>query len=165
MAEYDLNFASKLAEVANQVDENDPWAYDARRVTIYISRLSMELTLKALLEKAGFPINRIRTRSHNLRELLKDLGECEVEVHVTNNVKAWVPATRVRAITIDLGFVQIPIGTIIDAENQGTSCYPNEIRYGERIVDFEPSFVSSTAVLLANWAKQHWELIRHPAKQ
>lgn len=56
MPEYDIDFAAKLASVASEVDEKDPWAYDARRVTVYLSRLSAEISMKALLEKAGFPI-------------------------------------------------------------------------------------------------------------
>ena len=133
MADYDIDFAAKLAAVANKVDENDPWAYDARRVTVYLSRLSAEVTMKALLEKAGFPLQRIRARSHDLRGLLKDLGDCEVEVEVAPGVRKWCPASRVRAAVIDLELVHVPIGEIIDAEDQGTSKYPNQIRYGEKI--------------------------------
>jgi hypothetical protein len=161
MPEYDLDFATKLAQVAGQVEEKDPWAYDARRVTLYLGRLSAEITLKALLEKAGVPQTKIRRHSHNLRTLLKNLGECEVEVEIHPGERCWVSASRVRAICIDLGFLQMPIGTIIDAEDQGASTYPNQIRYGEQVVDFDPHFVSSTALLLAKWAREHWDVIRY----
>jgi len=164
MPEYDIKFAAKLASVADQVDEKDPWAYDARRVTLYLGRLSAELTLKALLEQAGVPVSKIRARSHNLRGLLEDLGDCEVEVDVTPSTRRWVPASRVRAVSIDLGFVQLAIGTVIDAEDQGASRYPNEIRYGEKVVDFHPNFVSSMANLLAGWAAEHWNVIRYLPK-
>lgn len=160
MPEYDLDFATKLAQVADGVDEKDPWAYDARRVTLYLGRLSAEITLKALLEKAGVPYTKIRRHSHNLRALLKNLEECEVEVEICPGQKCWVSAARVRAVCIDLGFLQMPIGTIIDAEDQGASTYPNQIRYGEEVVDFDPNFVSSMALLLAKWARQHWDVIR-----
>ena len=164
MAEYDINFAAKLATVADQVDEKDPWAHDARRVTLYLSRLSAELTLKALLEKAGMPISKIRKRSHDLRGLLKDISDCEVEVEVTPGTKRWVPGSRVRAVSIDLGLAHIPIGTLIDAEDQGASRYPNEIRYGDQVVDFKPSLVSAMAILLAGWARDHWNVIRYLPK-
>lgn len=160
MAEYDLDFAAKLAAVANDVDEKDPWAYDARRVTLYLSRLSAEISLKALLEKAGFPVERIRRRSHDLRGLLKDIGECEVEIEVAPGAMAWCSASRVRAAIIDLGIVHVPIGEIIDAEDQRASRYPNQIRYGDTIIDFSPSLVSSMANVLAQWAKTHWDTIR-----
>ena len=164
MAEYDIDFAAKLAAVATEVDEKDPWACDASRVTIYLSRLSAELSMKALLEKAGVSIQRIRTRSHDLRGLLTDLGECEVEVEIALGVKQWCSASCVRAAVIDLEVIHIPIGYLIDAEAPNISKYPNEIRYGEQVIDFSPALVSAMAVVLANWAKSHWNTIRVAAK-
>ena len=64
MAEYDIAFAAKLAEVADQVDAKDHWSYASRRVTIYLSRLSAEVAMKALLEQAGLPVDRIAEREH-----------------------------------------------------------------------------------------------------
>ena len=125
---------------------------------------SAELTLKALLEKAGMPVSKIRKRSHDLRGLLKDISDCEVEVEVTPGAKRWVPGSRVRAVSIDLGLAHIPIGTLIDAEDQGASRYPNEIRYGDQVVDFKPSLVSAMAILLAEWARDHWNVIRYLPK-
>lgn len=164
MAEYDIDFAAKLASVASGVDEKDPWAYDARRVTVYLSRLSAEIAMKALLEKAGFPIPRIRARSHDLRGLLTDLGECEVEVEISHGVKHWHSASRIRTAEIDLDFVHVPIGELIEAEDPRISRYPNEIRYGESVVDFSPALVSDMAVVLAAWARTHWHTIRVAAK-
>jgi hypothetical protein len=165
MAEYDIAFATKLAAVADEVDEKDPWAYDARRVTVYLSRLSAEITLKALLEKAGVPVPRIRDRSHDLRGLLKDLGGCEVQVEIAPGVYEWCSASRgIRTAVIDLGMVRLPIGEIIDAEDQGASKYPDQIRYGEAVIDFNPGLVASMAIVLAEWAKFHWNTIRWQQK-
>ena len=146
------------------VDENDPRGYDAARVTLYLSRLSMEISMKALLERAGVPKTKIRRRSHDLRGLLEDLGKCEVNIEVTPGTHVWVSASRVRAQSIDLGLAHLPIGTLIDAEDKGASQYPNEIRYGERVIDFKPSLVSAAAKLLAAWAKSHWDIIRPSTK-
>jgi hypothetical protein len=60
VAEYDLSFAAKLAEVAGEVHQKAPFAYDARRLVAYLSRLSVEIALKALLEQAGKPVKEIR---------------------------------------------------------------------------------------------------------
>lgn len=162
MAEYDIDFAAKLALVATEVDEKDPWAYDARRVTVYLGRLSAEISMKALLEKAGVPVSSIRAHSHDLRGLLSDLSKCEVEVEVAPGVKQWCSASCVRAAVIDLGLVHVPIGELIDAEDPRISKYPNEIRYGESVVDFSPGLVSDMAAVLASWAKSHWNTIRLP---
>lgn len=164
MPQYDLDFAAKLAAVATDVDKNDPWAYDARRVTIYLSRLSAEISLKALLEQAGVPLLQIRNRSHDLRGLLKDVCECEVEVETAPGEKQWGSASCVRAAIIDFELVHVPIGEIIDAEEQGCSKYPNQIRYGETVIDFSPLLVSSMATVLAQWAKSHQKCIRVSAK-
>lgn len=73
----------------------------------------------------------------------------------------WVSAARVRAVSIDLGVVQVSIGALIDAEEEGASRYRNEIRYGDKVVDFDPGLVSAMSVLLAKWAKQNWSRIRY----
>jgi hypothetical protein len=160
MAEYDLGFASKLAEIAADVDERQGHNYDARRAIAYLSRVSFEITMKALLEKAGVPVPKIRARSHDLRGLLADLSECEVEIEIAPGSKAWSSAARLRGESIDLGFFQIPIGELITAEDQGASQYPNQIRYGERVIDVDPSFLSGAARLAAKWAVRHWATIR-----
>lgn len=160
MPEYDLTFAKKLAEVATEVQEKAPFAYDARRLVAYLSRLSVEITLKALLEKAGKPIKDIHARRHDLRGLLADLGDCEVQVEVASENMRWSSAARLRAISIDLGVVQIPIGELITAEDQGASQYPNQIRYGETVIDMAPFLLASMATLTAKWALDHWSTIR-----
>ncbi len=160
MAEYNLKFSEKLAEIAVKVDEEEPFAYVSRRATVYLSRLSAEISLKALLEQAGVPVRRIRGRSHNLSRLLKDVGKCEIEINLTPETKKWVPASRVRSVTLDMDFVDIPIGALIEANDDRISKYPNEIRYGEKVVDFHPSMMSEMAVTLAKWAKEHSKTIR-----
>lgn len=160
MAEYDLAFAAKLAEVADQVEEKAPNAYDARRVVVYMSRLSLEITLKAVLERAGKPVSEIRARSHNLRQLLADLGNCEVEIEIAPGTRSWVPASRLMSVSINLGMGVVPIGEIIEAEDQGASQYPNQIRYGSTVIDVDPYLLAQTAVLAAAWARDHWNVLR-----
>jgi hypothetical protein len=63
MPEYDIDFAAKLAEVADQVHENDWRDIARRRIAIYLSRLSAELTMKALLEQAGMPVTNRRAEA------------------------------------------------------------------------------------------------------
>lgn len=72
----------------------------------------------------------------------------------------WVPATRVRSVTLDFDFLDIPIGSLIDAKDDRISKYPNEIRYGESVVDFHPSMMSGMALALSKWAKEHSKTIR-----
>jgi hypothetical protein len=93
--------------------------------------------------------------------LLSDLGRCEVEIETSLGVKTWVSASVVREVSIDLApDVRIPIDAMVDGEDAGVSRYPNEIRYGESYTDFDPAFVTTAALLLAEWAKEHWRSIR-----
>lgn len=82
MPAYNRDFAAKLAEVADQTDDQDHWGDDGRRVTIYFGRQSAEITMKAFLEKASIPVSQIRARNHDLGGFLKDLLRCEVQVEV-----------------------------------------------------------------------------------
>jgi len=159
--EYDIDFAAKLAQVAREVDESDPWAYDARRVTIYLSRLSAEIAMKALLERAGVTVNEIRKHRHNLPTLLKALDSCVVELKdESGNVSPASAGALIRAATIDFGIAHMPIGELIEAADERISKYPNEIRYGNVVRDFQPGILCEMPEVLCQWAKKHWGTIK-----
>lgn len=160
MPEYDISFAEKLASVAAEVEEKDPMAHNARRTAVYLGRLSVEISLKALLERAGFSVSRIRARSHDLRGLLSDLGECEIQIETATGEKQWCSASCVRTAVIDFGVGHVPIGELIEADHPNISTYPNEIRYGATVIDYNPILVSQMAVALVDWANSHWNTIR-----
>jgi hypothetical protein len=159
MPEYDLGFAAKLAETADILDERQPGNYDARRVIVYLSRLSMEIALKALLEQAGLPVRTIRQRSHSLSDLLSDLDNCEV-LTTLDGESNWNAASIVRNEAIDMGMVKIPIGELVAATHPELSLYPNEIRYGHKVVDFDPVYLVGAANVLTTWAQANIKTIR-----
>lgn len=165
VAEYDIDFAARLARIASELEEQAPLANDARRSVVYLGRLSAEIAMKALLEKAGFPVERIRSRNHDLRGLLIDLGNCEVEVEGSFGVREFQSASCVRDARIDLGVGLVPIGDIICAEDIGTSKYPNQIRYGQTVIDIHPSLVAAMAEVLAGWARSNWDSIKVAANK
>jgi hypothetical protein len=160
MPEYDLGFAAKLAETADLVDERDHWGCDARRVVVYLCRVSMEISIKALLERAGVPLRAIRNRNHDLKGLLFDLGLCEVLIDPSDPSSAWISAAVVGTECIDFGLVKLPIGEYVSATDPEVSRYPNQIRYGETVIDFQPSLLIGAAKILADWTRKHWETIR-----
>ena len=85
MSQYDIAFGEKLAEVANLVVAD---GLDAQRTVLYLSLLSPEIALKSLVERAGKPTGEIRKRSHNLADLLSDLGSSnECTYHYSENIK------------------------------------------------------------------------------
>lgn len=160
MAEYDIAFSERLAETARMVAGEGLAPLDARRTVLYLSLLSVEIALKAILEQAGIPVSEIRARSHRLAELLSDLGRCEVEVEVTPGTKLYVPASRLRGCTLRDGAAESTVGAVIEAESQGASTYPNQVRYGDVLRHFPAEVVAQMAIEVSAFAREHWQSLR-----
>lgn len=157
---YNLGFSEKLAEAAQFVVNDGLEDDGARQTILYLSRLSAEITLKALLEKAGVPIEKIRGRSHNLMNLLGDLSECEILKDIAPEVPYWVSASDIRGQTVDQRYGNATVGALLEGEKAGASKYPNEIRYGEVQKDFPAELLCRMAQIIIEWAKLHWKTIR-----
>lgn len=160
MREYSIHFSEKLIEAARVVLEDGVDSVGARRTVLYLSLLSCEITLKALLERAGKPVKEIKGRSHNLEGLLDELGPCEVEEDIVNGVLKWVPASRLRAKVVTTNTGESTVGRLLAGESQGASAYPNQIRYGDRLYHFPPEAVFNTATAILCWAQDYWNRIR-----
>lgn len=156
MPEYDLRLAEELAVVANSVAQTElpPLAHD--RMRLYLALLSIELSLKAMLEKAGMPISRIRARSHRLADLLSDLDHCTVEVTPPTGAVYRTAASRLRAVEISTPTEQGTFGQLIDGLNGNVSNYPNEIRYGSYLRHYDASLVADAAKQAIEFARIHW---------
>ena len=159
MAEYDIAFGEKLAAVAASVIADGLDERAAQRTVLYLSWLSAEISLKAMLEQAGKPTVDIRGRSHNLSQLLGDLDKCTVEAEVASGVRRRVPASRLRSCVVKHAVAESTVGKIIEAESQGASRYPN-FRYGEELHHFPPEANAQMAASVAAFARQHWHNIR-----
>ena len=160
MPEYSLAFAEKLAEVATLVAANALVDPDAKRTVLYLGLLSTEISLKSMLEQAGAPVEKIRKRSHNLAGLMRDLGRCKVEAQVTPSNRVQVPASRLRACTLDYLLAKPTVGEIIDAESKGASQYPNQVRYGKLPRHYRPELVAQMANKVCAFAREHWQSLR-----
>jgi hypothetical protein len=163
MAEYSIEFSKSLIDAAQGIVVRGENSEDAGRAVLYLSLLSCEITLKALLEKAGMPVDEIRKVSHDLRKLLAELGHCEVEEEMAGQLMQWVPATHIRGKTIIPG-TTFTVGVLLEGESHGASKYPNDIRYGEHIYRFPPVAVLAGAEILIDWAHQQWDRIRSRRK-
>ncbi len=159
MPEYHMGFGQKLIEAGNFILKEDSHSADACQAVLYLSLLSCEITLKALLEKAGMQVDIIRKRSHKLHELLLDLGRCKVLVEI-GNTRRWVSASRIRGRVVDKRFANATIGNLLQAESKGASTYPNQIRYGPKRRHYPPRLMLKTAASTMQWAREHWDTIR-----
>lgn len=171
MTEYDIDLAESLALLANQLAAGQILVPDPDRTALYLGLLSTELSLKAMLEQAGVPINRIRAHSHNLQGLLNAVGACKVEIEATRGCQSMVPASRIRGELVQRGGAEITVGELIDAStnrvitsNHGlaASTYPNAIRYGGKVTHYPPNVVASLATTVHAFAKTHWQSLRAP---
>jgi hypothetical protein len=103
VSEYRIEFGRKLAEVAKFVAADGLEDLDAKRTVLYLSLLSTEISLKAMLEKAGKPVKEIKRARHDLGQLLSDLDHCEIEIGTAPGATRFVPASRLRASIIKQG--------------------------------------------------------------
>ena len=124
MPEYSLAFAERLAATARLLASDGLEDAEAKRTVLYLSLLLTEVTLKAMLEQAGVPVEKICKRSHHLAGLVRDLGQCKVEVEIVPNIRKSVPASRLRSCTITHPSGATTVGEILDAEKLGASRYP-----------------------------------------
>lgn len=160
MPEYNLGFSEKLIDAARVVADEGLDSVDAKRTVLYLSSLACEIALKSLLEKVVQPVKEIKAHGHDLSTLLKDVGECEIQEEIVNGSLSWVPATRLRAVTVDKRHGNATVGTLLTAEEHGASKYPNEMRYGEYLNHYPPELLFQTANTLVVWAHDHWYRIR-----
>lgn len=161
MAEYNIEFAEKLISAAKVVASSDSISVDAQRTVLYLSLLSCEISLKALLEKAGMPTREITALSHNLRGLLDAVCRCEVNETIVGVAQPmWVSAARVCAITIDFGGTESTVGTLLSLEADGASRYPNQIRYGSTIVHAPCEAMLQAAEKILAWVGAHAAAVR-----
>jgi len=161
MPEYNLGFSKKVAETARLVADDGIDSFDAVQTIVYLSLLSCEIALKALLEQSGLPVHKIKAHWHNLEALLREVSICEVEADIAGHLK-WVPATRIRSITIESEGAESTVGKLLSGETQGASKYSNQIRYGSGFMSFPPDSLVKTAYAVIDFAETHWNTIRQP---
>lgn len=121
----------------------------------YASRVSIEQTLKAALEKAGYSEKDLRTISHDLGGLLRELGKCTVEEDVIPGQPQPVSASRIRSKTIHWRGAQVTLGNIIDSDE--TSKFPGQYRYGQPPKDYPAEVLAQAAELAADWVAEYWD--------
>jgi len=179
MSVYSIGFAKeflKLARVEYEHENLDPKYnrvldskdVDAIRTVIYLCLLSCEISLKALLEKVGMPVKKIRACSHDLN-LLKDMvGFCEVEDEVAPELpglKTWGSAFNLFCEPIQQlyeGKMIAPttVGELFEGLSK-TSKYPDEIRYNEKMLrHYPPEVVLKMATSILSKAEEYWDRIR-----
>ena len=158
--EYSLEFSKRLLTAGQKVVEFEKGLQESDRAVLYLSQLSIEISLKYLLEKAGVPINQIKKKSHNLKNLLDRVDQCSVEIEVGENVRR-LPASRLRSKPVDQQFGNVTVGTLLQAETKvEVSKYPTEIRYGKAPHHYPAEVMLACAKAIINWAENEGSTIK-----
>lgn len=153
--EYSVEFGERLIEAANSFLNENNSNEEAGRTVLYLSLLSCEITLKALLESAGYTKKELIKQSHNLSGLAKEICNCQLTGKTIGNSKP-----KSASELLSKPAEHSTVGAALHAENSGASKYPNEIRYGELISHIHPIEMLSCAKAISTWAKENISCIK-----
>ncbi|MEX2500581.1 MAG: hypothetical protein WD397_17080 [Wenzhouxiangellaceae bacterium] len=155
--EYSIDFAERLIDAADSFFESPSDKNDAGRAVLYLSLLSCEISLKSLLESAGFTPDELKRRSHNLNGLLTDVCHCEIPDSRLGNFNSAAGLLAVQPIS---EAPNATVGKVLDAERDGASRYPNEVRYGDLIKHYSAPHVLDCAKAVSKWVRANMDSIR-----
>lgn len=157
---FNLGFSAKLIDAAQFVLADDGDEYDKLQTALYLSYLSCEITLKALLEKAGKPINGIKACSHDFEKIFHSfIVEVEIYDEVADNIPRWRKASRIGCEQTRKGIYEPTVRTMLT--NKNASQYPSNLRYaGDHISAYPPQELIKAAKILLDDAHKYWDNIR-----
>jgi hypothetical protein len=159
MMEYSLDFSQRLIDAAKSFIDKDNIADETGRAVLYLSLLSCEISLKALLEQAGYTRKELTKRSHDFSGLVKDLCFCDLMGTGIAGSKPY-SAARLLAQVVDSRIGNGTVGALLEAEEHGASKYPKEIRYGELVRHYPPLLMLGCASAICQWARDNIAIIK-----
>lgn len=161
---YSIEQAQTTCDAANLVlRDADPQDAEVLRIVVYLSKMSMEIALKAFLARAGMPAREIADMRHDLKKLLLAVGRCDVQLEVGGQQR-WASASRVRARVVPdaPGAPDLTLGWVLEAESHGASRFPNEIRYADAstLKDVPVPALVAAAQALIDWVNNEGSTAR-----
>lgn len=157
--EYSLEFSQRLIEAAKSFVDKDKIVDESGRAVLYLSLLSCEISLKALLEQAGYTIKELKKRSHDFAGLIEDLCHCDLQGTGIAGSKPYSGA-KLLSQELDPNIGNGTIGALLKCEEKGASKYPNEIRYGELVRHFPPMLMLDCASKVCEWGRDNIPIIK-----
>lgn len=157
--EYSIEFGKRLIDASKSFITTGQANEESGRAMLYLSLLSCEITLKALLEKAGFTIKELKSRSHDLKGLLTDICFCELTGSGIGSSKPF-SASKLLSQEVIKNTYNGTVGALLEAEATGASKYPNDIRYGDLVKHFPPMVMLECAIVVSRWAEENINSIK-----
>ncbi|MFA1561534.1 hypothetical protein [Aliivibrio fischeri] len=152
--EYSFDFARRMIDSAECLFNSHANKEEAGRAILYLSCLSCEISMKALLEQTGYTVKELRGFSHKLHDLLIEISSCEYR-------NTGYRASSIRSKIVIENTANGTVGALLASQVGDTSTYPNEIRYGAVITHFSPEVMLKCAKVVLRWcAENQGNLIR-----
>jgi hypothetical protein len=160
LSSYNLGFSEKLIEAAEFVHNDDGDEFDKLQTILYLCHLSCEITLKAILERAGIPIRDIIACSHDFEKMFQPFfTKVEIYKEVGNNVFRWVKAGGIGCEQTKKELYEPVVRSMLT--DKQISQYPSNLRYaGDKISTYPPQELIKAARILLNDANKYWDNLR-----
>ncbi len=145
---YSFEFAKRLIEAAESMFRDEDGKDEAGRTVLYLSCLSCEISLKALLERSGYSSKELKKLSHDLSRLLSEVSSCTFAL-------TGGRASCIRSKVVVPETANGTVGALLESELSGGSVYPNQIRYGSAVRHYPPEAMLNCAKAVSDWCIQH----------
>ncbi|PSW63715.1 hypothetical protein C0W54_03675 [Photobacterium kishitanii] len=146
--EYSFDFAARMIDSAECLFNSHADKEESGRAILYLSCLSCEISMKALLEQTGYTTKELRHFSHKLPYLLAEISTCE-------HRKSDHRASSIRSKVVIENTADGTVGTLLASQVENASTYPNEIRYGEVVTHFPPEAMLNCAKVVLRWCLEN----------
>lgn len=144
--EYSFDFAERMLDSAKFLGQNFDGQNETARTVVYQCSVSIEVSMKCLLEHAGQHPNQIRKYSHKLVDLLAEVDALKV------NGYQQEPWDKLFGQAVDTRLINGSVGLLLHEANQG-STYPNDVRYGPQVTSIQPYLWLSIADVALDWCR------------
>ncbi len=146
--EYSFEFAARMIDSAECLFNTHADKEVAGRAILYLSCLSCEISMKALLEQTGYTTKELRHFSHKLHDLLGEISSC-------GHRESEHRASSIRSKVVIENTANGTVGTLLASQVGNASTYPNEIRYGEVVTHFPPEAMLNCAKVVLHWCLEN----------
>ena len=146
--EFSFDFAERMIDSATLLGQNFDGQNETARAVVYQSCVSIEVSMKSLLEQSGMPERVIRKLSHRLTDLLEAVDS----LHENGN--ELEPYKKLWSAAVDLKLINGSVGLLLTEASKG-STYPNEMRYGNLVECIEPRLMFEMSKVVLDWCKSN----------
>lgn len=152
-----FGFSARLIESAEHLLPECYKKPDAGQAVLYYGYLSCELSLKTLLENAGFSPAELKKCSHNFTDLLILVEACDMPIHGGKTKKA----TSIRSLCAVPGVYNSTVGNLLDSLPYANE-YPSGIRYAKNFDNYDPETMVGCAKVVLKWCRENFDKLQLP---